>query len=740
MINAAVSWMNESKVPLIMSAVNAKDRVDYPTVLRIEEIKQLMEDVNKGIYPLPITFLTLNEYYNQIDHEWYNDYEKRVRLEVMNGEGSVDANDTDGDFLSNDYEITISGTDPHNPDSDRDNISDFAESLLDELNPNDPSDGNPPGDLSINGDYDGDGISNVIELSYALFDGEKATITQTLDITDPNDSETSEFDNDATPNVWEAIMGFNLDHHTTYYLRETTHDSNADHDGDGVLTVDEINNNTWPIVNYDDYGDRDDDYELAGDDDKMPYVHDAGHAVAFDFASLQHGDIDNFASQRIFDTGHLIGEGSNPNGVLVLTGTGYISIPAAGHHSMPDRSVHFHFQAGETTDDQILYAEGDETNGLSIGISDNHLVASIWSDANGTVVHEHLNHAIDFDTWYAITVLFDSQNQQLKFMLYEANRPVSRIKADLPFTQLSLNNAGDPELGGNTVAVKLYVPATQDYLTVEESYYYGFIDDFHLYDRLLSETEVSLLSRNDLFPAKDLPMNALPPKGSGTDNGYNFIKNPGFEEGEVGWSNNKAQLRQLIQPGQNESNNAYQVSGDLNSGVDYIQSIQIDNQEEYFMAFWAKGKAGEQCKMRVHFDEGSSVVFTATFSSTDTWEYFADTIQTPASVQSIEKIQILCGTDLSPQYQSISIDNIHLGPIIYVDIEDVSATDLKIYPNPVKHTISFLTNGHVENVKIYNLNGVKVLDGTNVSHLSKGLYILTATVDKQPVRKKFNKD
>ncbi len=125
--------------------------------------------------------------------------------------------DSDNDGLGYYAEINIHGTDPNNPDSDADNITDGWEvfNTLDPLNVTDAA-----------LDFDGDGLTNLEEFN--------------LD-TNPNLGDT---DGDLMPDLWEATNGLN----------PRVNDSNGDLDSDLLLNLLEYQNNADPNLN-----DTDDD-------------------------------------------------------------------------------------------------------------------------------------------------------------------------------------------------------------------------------------------------------------------------------------------------------------------------------------------------------------------------------------------------------------------------------------------------------------------------------------------------
>jgi hypothetical protein len=111
--------------------------------------------------------------------------------------------DSDGDQLSDEYETTVTGTDPSDPDTDDDGLSDLLEILCCGTDPNDP-------------DTDGDGLT----------DGDEFFIYPTI-TTDPDS------DNDGLLDGEEVL---------TY----GTNPVNPDTDGDGLNDSDEIRIGTDP--------------------------------------------------------------------------------------------------------------------------------------------------------------------------------------------------------------------------------------------------------------------------------------------------------------------------------------------------------------------------------------------------------------------------------------------------------------------------------------------------------------
>ena len=84
--------------------------------------------------------------------------------------------------------------------------------------------------------------------------------------------------------------------------------------------------------------------------------------------------------------------------------------------------------------------------------------------------------------------------------------------------------------------------------------------------------------------------------------------------------------------------------------------------------------------------------------------------------------------------------------VMGIGIDEVDNFGITVYPNPVSDYLNVDTDKEIENVKIFDLNGRKVIDGglseektLEVSELEAGIYILYGTVDGQPFQTKFTK-
>jgi hypothetical protein len=314
-------------------------------------------------FPVPITYLVFNGCFKHGHpesgyHGWFK--EKLTVLEVMNGDAVINPDDPDGDLISTADEIGIYGTDPNYCDTDGDNILDGDECLYDDLDPLDPSDGDPYNDISIDADFDGDGMGNAWELLNS-WDWNGAGYHTPLDYSDPSDAY-KDYDGDSFVNLWESLLM------RSPHMRVMHSDDTLDEDGDGVSSLDEIAAGTWPRDNYD----RDFD-GLWGFLDPVPYENDTEHIIYYKFEGTHLGTIVDSSTDGSINTGTPKGNAKPGGGLLFLDGEDktYVDIPATDFGQTSSRTVHMHFWPDATGGHQLLYKEGNTTTGLSIYLDDN---------------------------------------------------------------------------------------------------------------------------------------------------------------------------------------------------------------------------------------------------------------------------------------------------------------------------------------------------------------------------------
>jgi hypothetical protein len=245
-------------------------------------------------------------------------------------------------------------------------------------------------------------------------------------------------------------------------------------------------------------------------------------------------------------------------------------------------------------------------------------------------------------------------------------------------------------------------------------------------------------------------------------NAQNLITNPGFENGTTGWS--------ATNPG---SGTAYYLPtvtataphGGANS-VQYAapaattgfeQNINVTPGVAYTISFWYKA-SGDNTDARIwanYLDAANTAIYQDSNTSTDplrgpnngylpasaTWTQYSVTVTAPANVVSL-RLQVRAynnATVVAFDDFSVTSGTLAIGEVLPSKYRMIKNTFVK------NEEITF--GADVKDVKIYTLTGqivktASVKDGAtlNVAELAKGNYIVTGTVNNQPVSQKILKD
>ncbi len=139
----------------------------------------------------------------------------------------------------------------------------------------------------------------------------------------------------------------------------------------------------------------------------------------------------------------------------------------------------------------------------------------------------------------------------------------------------------------------------------------------------------------------------------------NLVGNADFENGDDSWINSGAVSRTVVTPG-HDSNQAYQVEGEINKGAQ-IKDVGVDvTVDAYEVSFWAKGTAGEIAKFKIVFTDGSNELVKGTFTQTDAWEFFKHTYE-QTEVKTISKFILQCGSGTTAAPMTFVADDLFYG-------------------------------------------------------------------------------
>ncbi|MCX6171550.1 MAG: T9SS type A sorting domain-containing protein [Flavobacterium sp.] len=97
---------------------------------------------------------------------------------------------------------------------------------------------------------------------------------------------------------------------------------------------------------------------------------------------------------------------------------------------------------------------------------------------------------------------------------------------------------------------------------------------------------------------------------------------------------------------------------------------------------------------------------------------------------------------------NIYVDNIYFHKNTTMGVSSFEASKFKMYPNPTNDILNISSDSTIETIKIYNTLGQIVanknyssnLESVNVSHLSKGVYMVSVQVGSEIVSKQFIKN
>lgn len=236
----------------------------------------------------------------------------------------------------------------------------------------------------------------------------------------------------------------------------------------------------------------------------------------------------------------------------------------------------------------------------------------------------------------------------------------------------------------------------------------------------------------------------------------NLVQNPGFESGLSNWTAGTVASYTLPTA---ETDTPYQGANYAKyvatATTGFYQNIPISANTQYTVSFWYKS-AGTGNGARIwscFLDAGSAPVYLTTDATTDplrnnngylakvgVWTQKTLTFTSPAAAVQFQ-LQVRAYNNSTASFDEFSlIQNSSLSTA------DLSVSKYSLVKNTfVKSEINFAKN--CKDLKIYNMFGqvvkslsVKENEAVNVADLAKGNYIVTGTVNNEPVSQKILKD
>lgn len=485
--NDARAWSAAKGVPVWFGAIHSNsenmgntqyvpERISF-----LQFVMDLAETGAPGMPPIPVCFLGYNY---DVTTDSFPAFHLPV-LEVKNKANTWDPTDRDGDGLSNEDEINLYLTDPDLADTDHDNIVD-GEEIRYGFDPLDMRDGHPVGFLDhVNADADGDAMGNAWEILQSYNYKKKLKISEygfqhPLDPTDGSE----DLDKDNLKAYWESLIWY-----TPCYQKSSkgSTDDIDDIDEDGVNNLAEFMAGTWPA----DTEDHDLD-GLKGANDPVPYVNDAGMVLRYAFDNAPTNLIVDTSSGGRNNSGTLQNNASVTNNVLNLSGTAdHILIPATTDLNSTEtdaRTVILQFKANTTAPDfQILYEEGNETDGLCLYLAGEEAWVGVYNGGAASFMKVARIGTVD---WHTVALSFLGEERLIRAHFDRrlvGERPLS-------FTALAANN-GNITLGGSSEPTRFH-----DGSVLGDRTFNGQIDNVHIFNRRMSDVEVGRLSKNVTNP------------------------------------------------------------------------------------------------------------------------------------------------------------------------------------------------------------------------------------------------
>ncbi|VGO18035.1 LamG-like jellyroll fold domain-containing protein [Pontiella sulfatireligans] len=441
----------------------------YMRAQRIQHVKEFYDKLSSTPVPIPSicadfpdSNMSVDWQYDDLGNFRPESYYSKITLEILNGDSFVDANDRDGDTLSNDEEAAL-GTDSDWADTDYDGMYDHVEVQFG-FDPLDPRDGIDPWNQKYGGDADGDGILNAWEVHYPG-----------LDPFNPNDART-DLDGDTLLSVYEAWARTEADN-----SRNAESNEEDDSDGDGTLDAAEWAAGTNPL------DDEDPDLDGIISGDTRPFISDAANVIRYEFNAAA-ADTARYGADN---AGTLLGGAIVTNGMLQLGSGDSAAIPSTDLTVTDGHGVYLRFNAVNLPHDyQVIYSEGDATNGLAVYLYKNEVWAGCWVDS---VVHHLPLGTVVPGQWHMAALSFDGGEGGALIPWLTGYFDGVRVPGSPIVPTFGSLNARSSATLGTTGTLPLTRSGLGGAELVSGIGFNGWIDDVNVFNRVLYDIDVSML-------------------------------------------------------------------------------------------------------------------------------------------------------------------------------------------------------------------------------------------------------
>lgn len=239
----------------------------------------------------------------------------------------------------------------------------------------------------------------------------------------------------------------------------------------------------------------------------------------------------------------------------------------------------------------------------------------------------------------------------------------------------------------------------------------------------------------------------------------NLVTNPSFDNGLTGWAAGPISSYQaptlVTTDGHNGTNSAQYINATATTG--FYQEFPVTAGTTYTISFWYKA-TGDGTDARIwstYKNAGGTIIYQTTNVSDDplrgpynlylptasAWTLHTVTVTAPANATTFQLAVRAYNNATLAAFDDFSVTSGALAT------GEVQPSKYRIIKNTFVKNEGISFGANVKDVKIYNMYGqivktasVKENEVLNVSELAKGNYIVTGTVNNEPVSQKILKD
>lgn len=179
--------------------------------------------------------------------------------------------------------------------------------------------------------------------------------------------------------------------------------------------------------------------------------------------------------------------------------------------------------------------------------------------------------------------------------------------------------------------------------------------------------------------------------------------------------------------------------------TNYGSGIDLSTMEKMHIDYWTPDSNTISVKI-VNTVSGGEALASLGTTVSGSWQSIDIDMSSFSALANKSQITQLL---IDPSAPSILfVDNFYFYKGLPLNTQNFATNALRMYPNPANEVLNLSCQSNIENITLYNTLGQAVYKqasstnevAVNVSNLSKGVYILTAQVGNELVRKQFIKE